>query len=347
MFTLGYPFNLLYLLLIPLCVLMYAWGRHWRRRALRRFGKARIINSLMPDVSPYKPPVKITLQMVALALIIVALARPWGGLKESQYNKTGIEVVIAVDASNSMLAPIDAEHPGSQRMRTAKLLLERLIDRLDNDRVGLIVYAGNAHTLIPVTSDFLSAKSFLGTIDPQQISAQGTNISAALSEAANAFGTTKDVGRAVILITDAEELDDQECAISAVKNLAKNKIQVDVVAVGSSQPVTIPTPSGPFTDENGQVVHTAVNEKLAADLAKAGNGVYVNASSPDALGDLQRQLDTLQKKSLEGSRMALHEELYFIFVWIALGLLIVDVLILDRSISWLDRINFFRKEAKK
>lgn len=347
MFTLGYPFNLLYLLLIPLCVLMYAWGRHWRRRALRRFGKARIINSLMPDVSPYKPPVKITLQMVALALIIVALARPWGGLKESQYNKTGIEVVIAVDASNSMLAPIDAEHPGSQRMRTAKLLLERLIDRLDNDRVGLIVYAGNAHTLIPVTSDFLSAKSFLGTIDPQQISAQGTNISAALSEAANAFGTTKDVGRAVILITDAEELDDQEGAISAVKNLAKNKIQVDVVAVGSSQPVTIPTPSGPFTDENGQVVHTAVNEKLAADLAKAGNGVYVNASSPDALGDLQRQLDTLQKKSLEGSRMALHEELYFIFVWIALGLLIVDVLILDRSISWLDRINFFRKEAKK
>lgn len=347
MFTLGYPFNLLYLLLIPLCVLMYAWGRHWRRRALRRFGKARIINSLMPDVSPYKPPVKITLQMVALALIIVAFARPWGGLKESQYNKTGIEVVIAVDASNSMLAPIDAEHPGSQRMRTAKLLLERLIDRLDNDRVGLIVYAGNAHTLIPVTSDFLSAKSFLGTIDPQQISAQGTNISAALSEAANAFGTTKDVGRAVILITDAEELDDQEGAISAVKNLAKNKIQVDVVAVGSSQPVTIPTPSGPFTDENGQVVHTAVNEKLAADLAKAGNGVYVNASSPDALGDLQRQLDTLQKKSLEGSRMALHEELYFIFVWIALGLLIVDVLILDRSISWLDRINFFRKEAKK
>lgn len=347
MFTLGYPFNLLYLLLIPLCVLIYAWGRHWRRRALSRFGKAKIIAPLMPDVSPYKPPVKITLQMAALALIIVAFARPWGGLKESQYDKTGIEVVIAVDASNSMLAPIDAEHPGSQRMRTAKLLLERLIDRLDNDRVGLIVYAGNAHTLIPVTSDFMSAKSFLGTIDPQQISSQGTNIGAALSEAANAFGPTKDVGRAVILITDAEELDDQEGAIAAVKNLAKNKIQVDVVAVGSSQPVTIPTPTGPFTDENGQVVHTAVNEKLAADLAKAGNGVYVNASSPDALGDLQRQLDTLQKKSLEGSRMALHEELYFIFVWIALGLLIVDVLILDRSISWLDRINFFRKEAGK
>lgn len=343
MFTLGYPFNLLYLLLVPLCVLCYAWGRHWRRRALRRFGKPASTKPLMPDVSPYKPPVKITLQMLALALLTVAFARPWGGLKESQYDKTGIEVVIAVDASNSMLAPIDADHPGSQRMRTAKLMLERLIDRLDQDRVGLIVYAGNAHTLIPVTSDFLSAKTFLGTIDPQQISQQGTNIAVALDEAGRAFGPRRDIGRAVILITDAEDLDDQQAAIAAVKNLAKNKIQVDVVGVGSSQPVTIPTPDGPFTDDQGQVVQTALNEQLAAELAKAGGGVYVNASGPDALPDLQRQLDTLQKRSMEGSRLALHEELYHIFLWIALGLLIADALILDRSISWLDRINFFRK----
>jgi len=147
----------------------------------------------------------------------------------------------------------------------------------------------------------------------------------------------------VILITDAEDLDDQQAAIAAVKNLAKNKIQVDVVGVGSSQPVTIPTPDGPFTDDQGQVVQTALNEQLAAELAKAGGGVYVNASGPDALPDLQRQLDTLQKRSMEGSRLALHEELYHIFLWIALGLLIADALILDRSISWLDRINFFRK----
>ena len=116
-----------------------------------------------------------------------------------------------------------------------------------------------------------------------------------------------------------------------------------MVGVGSSQPVTIPTPDGPFTDDQGQVVQTALNEQLAAELAKAGGGVYVNASGPDALPDLQRQLDTLQKRSMEGSRLALHEELYHIFLWIALGLLIADALILDRSISWLDRINFFRK----
>ncbi len=346
MFTFGYPLYLILLLLVPAFFLLYVWGRHARRRKLRRFGKPDIIAPLMPTVSPYKPPIKITLQLLALALVILAFARPWGGLKESNSEKTGIEVVIAVDASNSMLAPIDADHPGSQRMRTAKLMLERLIGRLDNDRVGLIVYAGNAHTLIPVTNDYLSAKTFLNTIDPEQISYQGTNIAAAIDQAQASFSPQKGVGRAIILITDAEELENQEGAMAAVKNAAKNKIQVDVIGVGSGEPQTIPTPNGPMTDDNGGVVKTALNENLAAQLAKAGNGIYVNASQPDALGDLQKQLTQLQRTTMQSSTLALHEELFYIFAWIALALLILDIFVLDRRISWLDKINFFKKEAK-
>ena len=347
MFSFGYPYNLLYLLIVPALALIYVWSRYWRKKSLKKFGKSTVLKQLMPNVSPYKPPIKITLQLLALIFVIIALARPWGGLQQSSTTHTGIEVVIAVDASNSMLAPIDAEHPESQRMRTAKLMLDRLIGRLENDRVGLIVYAGKAHTLIPVTGDYLSAKTFLNTIDPQQISYQGTNIASAIEQAEASFSSTKDVGRAIILITDAEELDDKDGAIKAVENAAKNRIQVDVVGVGSSTPVTIPTPNGPLTDDNGTVVQTALNEELATQLAKTGKGIYVNASSSDALNELQKQLGLLQKKTMEGSVYAIHDELFYIFAWIALALLILDIFILDRSISWLDKINFFRKEAHK
>lgn len=344
MFSFGYPYNLLFLLAVPALALVYVWSRHRRRKALRLFGRPESLAPLMPDTSPYKPPLKITLQLLALTLIGVALARPWGGLKAEAGARQGIEVVIAMDASNSMLAPISDSNPGSQRLRTAKLMLEKLISRLEQDRVGLVVYAADAHQLIPITSDYMSARSFLNAIDPQQVSNQGTNIADAVEKSAAAFSTQKGVGRAIILITDAEDLEDADGARRAVQQAAKSGIQVDVIGVGSTTPVPIPTPYGEMVDDGGQPVRTALNEDLAASLASAGKGIYVNASSPDALAELQKQLDTLGKSTLEANVYALHEELFGIFIWIALGLLLIDTLILDRRISWLENITFFTKE---
>lgn len=210
MFSFAYPELLLLLLLVPLFVTLYAWARYARRRNLRKFGRIKVIGSLMPEVSPYKPPLKLSLEMFALAFIILALARPWGGVKDEKTVKEGIEVVIAVDASNSMLASASDSPDGPDRMRTAKLILEKLINRLDNDRVGLIVYAGQAYTLIPVTNDYVSAKMFLNSIDPTQIAEQGTNMTSAIEMAANSFSDNKNIGKAIILITDAEELEDQQ-----------------------------------------------------------------------------------------------------------------------------------------
>jgi Ca-activated chloride channel family protein len=347
MFSFAYPSNLLYLLLVPFFVLLYAWARYARKKNIAKFGANPVLRSLMPTCSEYKPPVKITLQMIALAMIIIAFARPWGGLKDESSTKEGIEVVIAMDASNSMLAPINDNGDGSQRMRTAKSMLEKLINRLDNDRIGLIVYAGDAYTLIPVTTDYISAKSFLNAIDPAQITNQGTNISAAIEMACNSFSDKKDVGRSIILITDAEELEDQQSVQQAVSVAAKNGIQVNVIGVGSTNPVHIPTSHGPMVDSDGNVVNTALNEDLAAQIAQYGKGIYVNASASGALNELSKQLDTLKKTTLEANVYALHDELYFIFVWVALAFLILDIFILDRKISWLDKITFFKKEEKK
>lgn len=348
MFTFAYPAQLLLLLLVPVFILLFILARIRRRTMLKRFGKLQVISRLMPEVSPYKPFIKITLELLALACIIVAFARPWGGVKDEKTEKEGIEVVIAVDASNSMFASATDSPDGPARMRTAKLMLEKLINRFDNDRVGLIVYAGEAYTLIPVTNDYVSAKMFLNSIDPSQIAEQGTNISAAIDMASHSFSDNKKIGKAIVLITDAEELEDEASVMDAVKNAAKNGIQVDVVGVGSSTPVTIPLNGSPMIDDQtGSPVQTALNEQMASQIAANGKGVYVNASASDALNDLDRQLGKLKKATLQSSSYVRHDELFVLFAWIALVALILNIFMLERRISWLDKITFFKKEEKK
>ena len=348
MFSFAYPYYLLLLLLVPLFVCIYAWARYRRKKNLARFGKSGVLKPLMPEVSPYKPPIKITLEMAALAMLIIAFARPWGGIKDEKTDKTGIEVVIAVDASNSMLASATDQPDGPQRMRSTRLMLEKLVNNFHNDRVGLIFYAANAYTLIPVTNDYVSARMFLNSIDPASISEQGTNIAAAIDLATQSFGPDKNVGKAIILITDAEDLEDKASVIDAAQNAAKNKIQLDVIGVGSSTPVPIPYQGNYIIDpETGQPAQTALNEELAAEIAAAGKGIYVNASSSDALNELVQQLSKIKKTHLKSSVYAIHDELFYIFLWIAIALLIVDIFILDRKISWLDKITFFKKEDKQ
>lgn len=347
MFSFAYPEILYLLLLVPLYVGLYAWSRYVHKRNLRKFGRLTSLLPLMPGMSPYKPPLKICVQMVALSLLILACARPWGGVKNQKTTKEGIEVVIAVDASNSMLASATADPNGSSRMRTAKFTLEKLINRLDNDRVGLIIYANNAYTLIPVTNDYVSAKMFLNSIDPSQIKDQGTNITSAINLAVNSFSDNKESGKALILLTDAEELENKEEVMRAASAAARKGIQVDVVGVGSPTAVTIPEGDGVMMDyETGQPVRTALNEDLAAEIAKAAKGIYVNAGNNDALGELDRQLDTLKKAALEGSTYSQHDELFYIFAAIALALMCADIFLLERKIGWLSKISFFRKEDK-
>lgn len=347
MFSFAYPALLFFLILIPVFIALYVWRRYKRSQSLAKFGKPEVIRSLMPDVSSYKPPVKLTLRMIALLALVIALARPWGGLTDVSSQKEGIEVVIAVDASNSMLASSTADVDGPPRMRTAKLMLEKLISHLDNDRVGLIVYAGSAHTLIPVTSDYVSARMFLNSIEPSMISQQGTNISEAITMAMNSFGDDKNAGKAIVLITDCEELEDQESVLEVARQAAKSGVQLDVIGVGSSSPVPIPSDGMPFIDEYGNPVRTALNEDLAASIAKAGKGIYVNASNRDALSELEKQLGSLKKAKLDSSVYALHDELFHVFAWIALAFLVIDAFVLNTRIHWLDKFNFFRKEKKK
>lgn len=343
----AYPYILLLLLGVPVYIGLYLWARHDRQRKLSLFGRRESLARLMPLVSPYKPPLKLILQCLAYTMIVIALARPWGGVKSENTVKEGIEVVIAVDASNSMLAPSSTDEGAPDRMRMAKMMLEKLINRLNDDRVGLIEFAGDAYTLIPVTNDYVSAKMFLNSINPDQMPSQGTNIAAAIDLATRSFSDSKDIGKAIILLTDAEELENPDGVVQAVERAARENIQIDVIGVGGSEPVEIPEGRGSMIDPaTGAPVRTALNEDLAIRIAQMGKGIYVNASNKGSLNELEKQMDKVAKTALEGSFTAVHDELYALFGWLALVFILLDIFVVDSKFGWLDRITFFKKEEK-
>lgn len=338
MFDFAYP-TLLYLLLAVPCFALLYWGARAARRArLRRFGRPAIVAQLMPDASKYTPAVKITLQLIALAAIVFILARPRNGATMQQEEASGIEVMIAFDVSNSMLASSTDRHDGIPRIDRARLLLEKLIDRLDNDKVGLIIFAGTSKVQLPLTGDFYTAKMYLNELSPRQIDFQGTDISTAIKMAMNAFSPAEDMHRAIILITDAEDHEGE--ALEAARLAADNGIQVDVIGLGTPQGALLPG----IADAEGKPVVTKLNEQLAQDIARAGDGIYVNGASPSALSDLTDQLDKLQKSQFGTVTYSAGAEQFPTFAFLAIIFLLIDIFLVERKISWLRGVNFFTRQ---
>lgn len=278
-------------------------------------------------------------------MIVFVLCRPRHGEKELSSSQNGNEIFIALDVSNSMLASSTDDPNGTSRLDKAKLLLEKLITKLDNDKVGLIVFAGESYLQLPITSDFVSAKQYIDIISTDMVPSQGTAIADAIEMAMNAYTADESMHKALILITDSEDhLGD---AVSMAKNAYKQNIQVNVIGLGSEKgaPIPINKEKNQFlTDYNGQTITTALNVKLAQDLANAGNGIYVNANSGSALNDITKQLDKLSKSELKTVKYKATAEMFPIFAWIAFILLIIDIFVLEKKISWLKNIHFFSKK---
>ena len=343
----AYPKLLYLLIIVPVIALLYAWARIARKRKLRRFGKLTTIEPLMPEASKYKPVIKITLQLIAVAAIIIALARPRGGEREIAEQRSGIEVMIAVDVSRSMLASASDDPNGISRLNRAKYLLGRLIDSLENDKVGLIIFAGNAYTQLPITNDFLSAKMYLNELTTDMVPTQGTDIGAAIQMALNGFTPDKDTQKAIIVITDTE--DNEAQAVEMAKKAKESGVQVDVIGVGTEKGVPIPLnrQRGEYLkDYNGNVVTTALNTAMGRQIAEAGGGIYINGSSSAAVSEVEAQLDNIEKTDFGGVKYKASAEKFPIFIWIALLAIIADIFVLDRKIGWLQKINFFSKESK-
>lgn len=346
MLSFAYPEYLYLLLLIPVIVALYIYARFSRLKNLKRFGRTNVLSALMPDVSKYKPGIKLVLQLIALVMIVIMLARPRAGAVEQTMKVRGIEVMVALDVSNSMNASSNEDPKSVSRLQRAKLLLERLIDNFGDDKVGLIVFAGNAYTQLPITADFTSAKMFINSISTDMVSSQGTAIGSAIKLAMNSFSSNDKIQKTIIVITDGENFEDD--AVMAAKNAVDKGVTVNVIGVGSTKGSPIPLGNGAWM-KNGQgnVVTTYLNEQTAQQIAKAGNGVYVAGSAGDAASRMSEELNKLAKSDLQKVVYSQNSEQFPIFAWIALVFLIGDMFVLERKNSWLKKINFFTKEDKQ
>lgn len=333
-----YPY--FFFLLIPIALLgMFSFFRILRlRKAIKRFGDSGLVKDLMPDLSFKRKVVKDIIILTALTLMTIALARPQMGSKMEKVKKEGIEVIICLDISNSMLS--DDVKPS--RLIRAKNIISKLVDNLSNDRVGLILFAGDAFVQLPVTSDFVSAKMFLSTATPDLIEAQGTAIGKAVNLATRSFTSNEAVKKSVILITDGENHEDD--ALKAVKNAREKGIIVNVVGIGTPQggPIPLDGAGKYLLDENGQMVITKINEQMGQEIAQESGGIYILANDVSSTTRIiRKELDKIEKSELESAVYSAYDEKFQYFLIPALLLLIFDVVYLDRKNRYLRGMKLF------
>lgn len=343
MFRFEEPTYLYLLLLLPFLAAFYLYSNYRRRKAIRKFGDPVLMAQLMPDVSKYRPDVKFWLVFAAIGLFAVLLARPQFGSKLETVKRQGVEVMIALDISNSMLA----QDVQPSRLEKAKRLVAQLVDKMENDKVGMIVFAGDAFTQLPITSDYISAKMFLESINPSLISKQGTAIGAAINLATRSFTPQEGVGRAVIVITDGEN--HEGGAVEAAKAAAEKGIQVSVLGVGMPDGAPIPVEgTNDFRrDRDGNVVVTRLNEQVCQEIAQAGDGIYVRVDNSNAAQKvIAQEINKMAKADVETQVYTEFNEQFQAVAWIILLLLLAEMLILERKNPLFRNIHLFKKEER-
>ncbi|MCJ7449610.1 MAG: VWA domain-containing protein [Bacteroidales bacterium] len=341
LFRFAYPDFLYLFLLLPVMVLLWVLNEARKRKALKRFGDTMLVNRLLPERSTIRPSVKFIIQILALSACIIILARPQFGSKLEEVKKQGVEVIIALDVSNSMLA----EDIQPNRLTRAKQALTRLIDNLYNDKIGLIVFAGDAYTQIPITTDYISAKMFLSTINPDMVPKQGTAIGAAIDLGMRSFSPGEGKSKAMIIITDGENHEDDP--VAKASEASKNGIVVHTIGIGSSEGVPVPVlvngKKDFLKDADGNTVITKLDEEILKKTAISANGNYVKASNTNlGLDEIFNEIKKMKNQELESTMYTEYNDQFQIFAAIALFLLVIDFIIMDRKNRKLAKIKLFK-----
>lgn len=338
MFRFENPAFLYLLIIIPVIIVIRLLEMRKRKLKLKKFGDLSLLKQLMPDVSSSRKSLKFWLMIAALALLIVMLARPQMGTKISQEKRKGIEVIISLDISNSMRA----EDVVPSRLDKSKMLVENMVDNFTNDKVGLVVFAGDAFIQLPITSDYVSAKMFLQNTDPSLIATQGTDLAGAIELSSKSFTQQDKVGRAILIITDGE--DHEGGAIEAAEKVRKNGIRVFVLGVGSTKGSPVPDGNGGYMKDNsGQEVISALNEEMCKQVAQAGGGAYIHVDNTSlAQRQLNDELTKLQKGDISSVVYSEYDEQFQAVGILVLILLIIEMLILERKNPFFKKIKLFK-----
>jgi len=324
-----------------LLVLLFVGEMYARHRKISKYGDPSLVQRLMRDVSAPRAYVKFVLSLLAFVMFMLALARPQNGTKEAERDRYGIEAIVALDISNSMLA--QDVHPN--RLEKSKRLISNMMKQMTDDQIGMVIYAGSAFTQVPITSDFATAQMYLDQINPSLIDLQGTDIARAIQLSAKSFTAREGVNRAIFVITDGE--DNEGGAVEAAKEAAKAGIHVFVLGVGSPEGAKIPIPgtSQYIIDNEGNAVVSKLNEKMCREIAKAGAGNYIYVdNSSSAQKALDKHLEQLSKTKLDKTQFTEYNEKYQIFLLVGIILLIIEVAIMSRQNHLFQKVNLFGKK---
>ena len=316
---------LLLLFLIPVFFIAQALVLKMRRRRVRKFGDEKLVAQLMPSYSRAKVWVRVVLFSIGFFFFVIGLSRPQIGAKLKEHETKGAEIMIVLDVSNSMLA----EDYTPNRLDRAKLAISRLVDKLRDDRIGLIVFAGNSFVQLPITTDYVSAKMFLNSITTDSVPVQGTAIGDAINTAIRSFSAQSEKSRAVIVITDGENHEDDPVAAAA--QAAEMGIRVFTIGVGSPEGKPIPMDGELLKDKDGEIVVTRLDEKVLQDVAQAGNGVYVRAGNSEfGLNPVIDNIKRMEDEMYSSIVFEEYDEQFMYFLGIALFFFVIEMLIGDR-----------------
>ena len=311
--------------LIPVFFVIQAVLLRLRKRKIRKFGDEKLVEQLMPSYSKSKVWVRLTLFSIGFFFFAIGLSRPQIGARLKEQEIKGAEIIIAMDVSNSMLA----EDYSPNRLDRAKLAVSRLVDKLRDDRIGLVIFAGTSFVQLPVTTDYVSAKMFLNTIDTGSIPIQGTAMGDAITTCIRSFSQQSDKSRAIILITDGENHEDDP--VAAAKQAAEMGIKVFTIGVGSPEGKPIPMNGELLKDKEGEIVVSRLDETVLQEVAKAGNGAYVRAGNSEfGLNPIIEDLRKLENEKFSSVVFEEFDEQFMYFLAIALFFFVLEMLIGDR-----------------
>jgi Ca-activated chloride channel family protein len=344
MFRLEHNEYLWALLLVPVFLLLYILYRISWKRKIRKIGDAGLVEKLVPYSGKRKRIWKLIFFILGFSSLVLALCNLQTGSKLTEVKREGADIMVCLDVSNSMLA----QDLMPNRLTRAKYALEKMIDMLQGDRLGLVIFAGDAYVQLPITTDYNAAKMFLGSVSTGMVPVQGTNLTAAIRKAAESFGKDTGKNRAIILITDGENHEEE--AIEAADEAAKKGIMISTIGIGSEKGVPIPwveggTVRGYRKDREGQTVVTRLNSELLKMIASKGSGAFVQASQADlGLEAVLDKIDELDKAKLESKMYTDYEDQFQWFLALALFFLLFDTLISERTSEWYRKLNLFGSE---
>lgn len=327
--------------MIPAAVAIFVFAQLRRRRRLERFASSSLLAQLTPSASPARLRTKFIIYTLAVAFLIVAAARPQVGSKLREEHQKGIEMMLVVDVSNSMLA----EDFEPNRLDRTKFAIDRVVESMKQDRIGVVAFAGEAQVQLPITSDYRMARAFARKLSPAMVRTQGTDLGAAIKLASMSFSSQSEGSRVMILITDGENHESD--ALEAAQAAAEKGIAIYTIGIGTPEGAPVMIGGEYLTDEKGDMVVSKLDEKMLQEIASATGGAYVRATKQSiGLKEIVDRLKELDESDLATTRFEAFDEQYQYPLAVALLLLLIEWLILDRRNPLLARFNIFGQKEE-